>query len=419
MNRNKILANDYQHLLIFFIFYLTVLLGYYFNEDNLGGAIVDSTYHFKISQKFSENFYQTYLNYGNTDLGLAMGTRNSPIFWMFLSVLDRFMSFDMIRVLNTLIIFFIALIFYKCLLLKFKDVNRLNLILLSTFIFLSPSLRSLAIWPYSLIWGLFFFVVSIYYYLKYKNDLNFSNSFKILFFLILSSYIYPSFGIFYLYYISKIKNKKILLGLLFCSLILSMPAIFYFISKDFLNSYQDAQGVKISGLQSLNFSNKILIISTICFYLLLPIINFKEILNNIKKIKLVEFFFITIFCLINFYFFNFPNSIWGGGFFHKLSNFAFSNNYFFFISAFLSILIIYFFIEKKNNNLLLLLILILYNPQFTIYLKYFDPLVLIVFLTLIDFDLKKQFINKSYRFYQFYGIIAFYYIAAYGKKILI
>ena len=114
MNRNKILANDYQHLLIFFIFYLTVLLGYYFNEDNLGGAIVDSTYHFKISQKFSENFYQTYLNYGNTDLGLGMGTRNSPVFWMFLSVLDRFMSFDMIRILNTLVIFFIALIFYKC-----------------------------------------------------------------------------------------------------------------------------------------------------------------------------------------------------------------------------------------------------------------------------------------------------------------
>jgi len=348
-----------------------------------------------------------------------MGTRNSPVFWMFLSVLDRFMSFDMIRILNTLVIFFIALIFYKCLILKFKDVSRLNLILLSTFIFLSPSLRSLAIWPYSLIWGLFFFVISIYYYLKYKNNLNFSNSAKILFFLILSSYIYPSFGIFYLYYISKIKNKKILLGLLFCSLMLSIPAIFYFISKDFLNSYRDAQGVGISGLQSLNFSNKILIISTICFYLLLPIINFKEMLNNIKKIKLIEFFSIAIFCLINFYFFNFPNSIWGGGFFHKFSNFAFSNNYFFFISAFLSILIIYLLIEKKNNNFLLLLILILYNPQFTIYLKYFDPMVLIVFLTLIDFDLKKQFINKSYKFYQFYGIIAFYYIAVYGKKILI
>ena len=76
-------------------------------------------------------------------------------------------------------------------------------------------------------------------------------------------------------------------------------------------------------------------------------------------------------------------------------------------------------LEKKLNNYLLLLILILYNPQFTIYIKYFDPLVFILFLTLFDFDLKKHFFRKSYAFYQFYGVIIFYYLAIYSKKILL
>ena len=65
------------------------------------------------------------------------------------------------------------------------------------------------------------------------------------------------------------------------------------------------------------------------------------------------------------------------------------------------------------------MLLILYNPQFTIYIKYFDPLVFILFLTLFDFDLKKHFSKKSYAFYQFYGVIIFYYLAIYSKKILI
>ena len=419
-NKFEYINNKKYYLLFFFLLYLTVLFGFYFDEDNLGGAMHDATYHYRISEEFNKNFYQTFLKFGTGDGD--MGTRNSPVFWIFLSFLDEYISYDFIRFLNTLIIFAIAIVFYKCLLLKYKNIQPYTLIILSSFIFLSPSLRSLAIWPYSLIWGLFFFILSIYNYLKFKGNLNFYKSVIILINVIIAAYIYPAFSVFFIYFfyeITKKLNKSQIIGLLFISTILAVPCIIYIITKDFFNSFDKAQGLNVPLSKSLNISNKIFIISSIFLYFILPIINFKEIFYKIKKINTKKIIILIIFCFINIYFFNFPNENWGGGFFHKVSNLFFNNNYLFFFSAFISILFIYAILEKKFKNYLLLAILIIYNPQLTIYLKYFDPLIFIIFLTLFDFDFKKHFVDKTYKYYQFYGVIIFYYIAVYAKKSLI
>ena len=409
-----------KYYLLFFILYLTVLLGLHFNEDNLGGAMHDATYHFKISEEFNKNFYQTFLKYGSSDSDMAV--RNSPVFWIFLSFLNEYFSYDFIRFLNTFVIFAIAIIFYKTLLLKYKDVKQFILIILASFIFLSPSLRTLAIWPYTLIWGLFFFILSIYNYQKFKDNLNFNNSIIILLNTIIAAYIYPAFSVFFIFFfyeiIKKLKRSQII-GLLFISAMLAVPAIVYVIAKDFFISFEKAQGINVPLSKSLNISNKILIISSIFLYFILPIINFKEVFYQINKINIKKILILVIFCTVNIYFFNFPNDNWGGGFFHKVSNLFFNNNYLFFLSAFISILFIYSILEKKFKNYLLLMILIIYNPQLTIYLKYFDPLIFIIFLTLFDFDFKKHFVDKTYKFYQFYAVIIFYYIAVYAKKILI
>jgi hypothetical protein len=419
-NKLENIINKKYYLLFFFLLYLTVLLGLYFDEDNLGGAMHDATYHYRISEEFNKNFYQTFLKFGTADG--VMGTRNSPVFWIFLSFLDEYFSYDFIRFLNTLIVFAIAIIFYKCLLLKYKNIQPYTLIILSSFIFLSPSLRSLAIWPYSLIWGLFFFVISVFNYLKFKDDLNFNKSVLILINVIIAAYIYPAFSVFFIFFFYKITKqlkKSQIIGLLFISTMLTIPCIIYLITKNFYTSFDSSQGINVPLSKSLNISNKILIISSIFLYFILPIINLKEIFFEIKKINLIKIIFLAIFCFVNIYYFNFPNDNWGGGFFHKVSNLFFNNNYLFFFSAFFSILIIYAIIEKKFKNYLLLAILIVYNPQLTIYLKYFDPLIFIIFLTLFDFNFKKHFVDKPYKYYQFYGVIIFYYIAVYSKKSLI
>jgi hypothetical protein len=419
-NKFEYIINKKYYLLFFFLLYLTVLFGFYFDEDNLGGAMHDATYHYRISEEFNKNFYQTFLNFGTGDGD--MGTRNSPVFWIFLSFLDEYISYDFIRFLNTLIIFAIAIVFYKCLLLKYKNIQPYTLIILSSFIFLSPSLRSLAIWPYSLIWGLFFFILSIYNYLKFKGNLNFYKSVIILINVIIAAYIYPAFSVFFIFFfyeITKQLKKSQIIGLILISVALAVPCVIYLITKDFFTSFDKAQGLHVPLSKSLNISNKILIISSIFFYFILPIINFKEIFFEIKKINPIKIIILMFFCFINIYYFNFPNDNWGGGFFHKVSNLFFNNNYLFFFSAFISILFIYAILEKKFKNYLLLAILIIYNPQLTIYLKYFDPLIFIIFLTLFDFDFKKHFVDKTYKYYQFYGVIIFYYIAVFAKKSLI
>ena len=148
----------------------------------------------------------------------------------------------------------------------------------------------------------------------------------------------------------------------------------------------------------------------------MPIINVKEVFFKIRSLNKLHLLLIFIFCLINIYFFNFPHSTWGGGFFHKASNLIFGNNYIFYFFSILSFLIIYSIIKKNFNNYLLLIILILFNPQLTIYVKYFDPLIFVLFLNLFDFDLKKHFFKKTYAIYQFYFVILCYYFVVYLKS---
>ena len=411
---NKNIKEQYFIYLLFSLLYVSLLLGLYLNEDNLGGAAHDSMYHFKISEKFSENFSKTFNEFGNIEQ-----TRNSPIFWIFLSFLSKYFSYKSIQFLNTILIIPLTYFFFKCLKMKYKGVRLLHLAFLSSFLFLSPSLRSLIIWPYSLSLGLFFFVISIYFFLKYEKNLSLSNSLKIILSLAIASYIYPSFAVFYLFYIYKIfKNQNIrtFFLVIFISLLISLPCFYYILSRDVISSFQESQGLNVSLIKSFNLSNKILIISTICLYILLPIINFQKIFEKILKIEKKKFYLIIIFCFVNFYFFNFPNSVWGGGFFHKVSYVLFGNDILFFLFSICSILYLFSISDEKVENYLLLIILILYNPQLTIYIKYFDPLVYIIFLTLFNFNLKAHISKKNFRFYQFYGFIFLYHAVIYFKK---
>jgi len=417
----------YNHKeLIFLILYSTILFGYFFNEDTLGGARNDFLHHYEISEKFNNNFFQTFIMFGD---GL-LDTRNSPVFWLIIGFLDKIFSLDTIRLLNSSCSLLIGVFFYKCLLLKFGNQKKKFLILLSSIIFLSPTIRSLSIWPYSLIWGLLFFIISIYYFLQFEKTkntkINFIISVKLLFFLILSSYIYPSFAVFFLYFFfhifQKFKFSKYLFFLLFYSLILSIPAIYYFFENDVLSRFNASQGLSVSHSQSLNLSNKIMIISTMFLFFILPIINLKETFLGFTKINYQIFLIIFLFSIINIYFFNFPfveGGAWGGGFFHKFSNMFFDNNLIFYIIFILSILTIYSVLLKTWNNYSLLILLIIFNPQFTIYNKYYDPLIYVLFLTLFQLDMDRHYFKKKYRHIQLYFLSIGYLAMAFFNNYLL
>ena len=83
-------------------------------------------------------------------------------------------------------------------------------------------------------------------------------------------------------------------------------------------------------------------------------------------------------------------------FFH-LSNTLLGNHILIYIVFFVSLMFFYFLNLYNFNNILIFILFILYNMQFSIYYKYFDPLIMFIILFLIKFtgdyriELKKVF----------------------------
>ena len=421
---------DYKKFLnykeiIFLIFYCTILISFFLNEDTLGGAKHDFLTHYKFSQDFNNNFSQTFEMFGG---------RNSPIFWIILSFLDKVFTVETIRLLNSLCSLLVAIFLYKCLLLKFKDQKKILLVFLSTIIFLSPTIRSLSIWPYGLIWGLLFFIISIYYFLKFQKITNskmkFIISIKALSFLILSSYIHPSFAVFSIYFFfhiyKKFKFSQNLYLLLIYSFLLSIPAIYYIFDKEVLKHFTSAQGfgieIGVGFSDYINLSNKIMIISTMFLFFILPVINWNQTLVDLKKTNFKICILIFLFFITNVYFFDYPyidGGGFGGGFFHKFSNMVFNNNFLFYFAFIFSVFAIYSILLKNWNNYLLLILLILLTPQFTIYNKYYDPLIYILFITLFELDMNKHYFKKKYKQIQLYSLSIGYLGIALSKNYLL
>ena len=180
---------------------------------------------------------------------------------------------------------------------------------------------------------------------------------------------------------------------------LAFPAFYYVFIID-VNFLLKSAAIGIGSNEKIIFNNifnDILITFSIVFFYLIPFIFFRIIkINNVLDIKnILISLIIFLICVSNF---NYDYSYSGGGIFFKLSNYFFKNNYLFYFISFFAILVICSLIKKKYLNILLMVLIILNNPQYTIYHKYFDPFILIAFLTIFSFnlDLKKVYYKKNY-----------------------
>ena len=137
--------------------------------------------------------------------------------------------------------------FYKCLKIYFKnnEISDKLLLVLSCIIFFSPSFRSNSIWPESAMLGLLFFIISIFYFLKFEKKNKIKYCLLNILFLSVASYIRPSyclFAIFYffeffiIFYKKKDFFKNVIL-IIIANFILAFPAFYYvFIMDVFLLS---------------------------------------------------------------------------------------------------------------------------------------------------------------------------------------
>ena len=410
-----------KNLLIFLILYVSLLLGFLLDENLNFGSYYDWIHvYVPPIQDFANNFYETLIGFEK------YGQRHSPFYIIFLSLLLRLgLDLDTVRFLhmNGCIVF--IFLFYHCLKLRFKDIDKFTLQLLSMFIFLSPTFRSLSIWPDSRLPGLIIFVLSIYFFLKFMKN----NDDKKVFFafysalsLILSSYISPNFSIFaiffYLFFFKYLSYRSFIL-LFLLSAILSIPMLYYIFILDvnFMIAGRTPGIEQTSIAFSFNISNKILIISSILFFHLIPTIYFltdsKQFLLFSKK-KMINF---IIFFAVLIYFFNYQISFTGGGFFYQLSIYMFNNNIFFYCITFYTLFYIYYISSLSKTNLILLGILIISNIQNTIYHKYYEPLILIIVLVLFENLNFKKFLSSKINIIYLY-MAGLFYILIRAIKIL-
>ena len=407
--------NSIKINIVSFLLFVSIILSYIISEDTLGGAKIDFYQYEDIIYLFSEDLFNTLKNYSSFGY-----TRNSPVFFIILSYLYKLgLELDLIRYLNIVSVFWITYLFYDCLKIKFNKVNIGTLKILSLVLLLSPTVRSLAVWPYPILYAYIMFLFSIKHYLLFCRDKNnkLKNAFLNVIFIAAASYLTPNFCIFAIYFtykfLSEFKYTKKLFYILALNFCLALPAfIFYYTSNFYILNISVTANTDT--LIKFNIFNKIVVIASIIFFYFIPFLEKNSIAKFTKELKILRHnYLIIFFILICLLFYNFPLG-YGGGIFYHISYKLFSNSIILFLVFFVSIYIFKSIKIFNLNNILIFICLILYNLQASIFHKYFDPLILFIFLFLVNF--KKGSVNfnmneitkKYYFLYLFFLAASFY-----------
>lgn len=398
------LKNNY-HSLTYLILYTSLIIAFFLNLDVTSGPKKDLSYTLLQVQIFQDNYLSALLNYDN----IEYPNRLSPIYISILALAKKVLiSTELVRFFLLHILIISQFFLYKCLKIFFykNNYDKKIIFFLSCIIFLSPNFRANILWIESSMFGFLFFVISLYYFLKNEKRFKNKNVYLNILFLAIASYLRPSyclFSIFFFFeYITRYRQYLSLIKVIFLNLILAFPAFYYvFILEIFF--------IEFGGL-STNYFNKVTIISSIIFFHAIPFMIF----HKIEKKDYKLFFISIIATLICIYFFNYDLSQAGGGIFLHLSNYLFNNNYLFYLM--LPIFICYLMsviIHDPKKNILIIVILFLLTPQYHIFHKYYDPIVFIIFLTLVNLKIKKEFFLQKRFIFSSYGLFIFHYLISF------
>ena len=146
---------------------------------------------------------------------------------------------------------------------------------------------------------------------------------------------------------------------------------------------------------------------------MIPIIFYKRniLIPKLNSKDLILIFSIILLSIIFVLNFDYNLSNTGGGIFLHVSKFLFNNNVFFFfwIPFFLYTILKFSSFEKLQNSIIFLLLFIL-TPQYHIFHKYYDPLVLILCFTILNLEIKKDFFkNRINIFFLYFFYVSYYF----------
>ena len=441
MNYNNLKISNLQLIIVYLLLYLSMLLGFYSNENLTGGAIRDFSSYIDVLNIAKRGLFEFFGIYSNLTID------HSPFYFAVITVIQNLFDgiifelnintdfyhhylnlygaeYNFLRLFYLHFSVIIPLIFYICLKEKYKELDTNILFFISLFILISPCFRSYAIWVGDLNLALFFLLLGIFFYLKFTNTTKLKSQLLFIFlnvlFIALAAYVRPIyclFSIFFFYKIFLLKGLKVQLILFsLINIIFSFPAIYYVFIMDnifftYVNNFFMDPTITL-------YSTNILISSSLFLFYLFPFILTENDKNTIRLIKidtkkvlfLLTSFLITIFFILNFNYLITP--LGGGGIFLKSSQLLFNNNYLFYFICFFSFLIFSKIIFSKNiGDILLLLILICLDPDPFVYHKTFDPILICIVLLLFSKNFFNVLTKENYKKFSIY--LLFYYLFIY------
>ena len=386
-----------NNLNIFFYFILSISLFFdlFFNIDTAGsgGFIVD----YDSTWPLVENplAYKANLDF------------KFPLHYYIASIIYKIVNDkEIVRFVYCLLAIPIPYLFFLCLKVKFKKINLNNLFLFSLIIFLLPSFRSAAVWPNTHITGIFFFLVALFYFLKWETKKEFKKLnveiILTIFFMSLTVYSRQIYAMIFFYFMIIFFRKLSFTFFLKTSFIVglfALPGIIFVIILPRI----------LQVTFEFKLYNSLLVNSSIISLYLIPffaIIYFFENKLNLFKGKIFALLTIVTFVLICAFFFDY-NYLMGGGYFIKLSKIMFNNFYIFYLTSIIGFFFIYILSKESIENLILNLIILLSISAFIIFMKYFEPMYIILLFLLFNTKLTNIFLkkNKYIYFYHLYFLI--------------
>ena len=410
----KFFKNNY-HILTYVLLYSSIIIAFYFDENVTGGAKNDFQYILKQIDILNKNFLYSFLNYDE----IEHHNRLSPVYITLLLIFKKiFISLEFARIVLIHILILSQFYFYKCLKIIYQkkfSLDKKILFFLSCVIFISPSFRSNIIWVESSMIGILLFLIGHYYFIKNLKEFKSKNIYLNIFFIAAAAYIRPTYCLFAIYYFyfcfTYYRDKISIYNVILLNIILAFPAFYYlFILDVFFIGHISSEYPE----NHLNYFNKIAIIGSIIIFHSIPFLFYKNFfLDEFTKKKFFTILSIIISSILIFNFnYNLNNT--GGGIFLHISDFFTNSNYLFYLLLpFFTFFILNILKINLRDNLVVFLILFLITPQYHIFHKYYDPLVFILFLTMINFNLgknffiKKRFITSAYLLFFSHYVISF------------
>ena len=390
-----------KNLFLYFLLIISLFVGLIYGEDSGGGGSISD---FKKTWILIEKPFEleSFVHDFKFPLHYYIGA-------LVYKTLDSIFLFKIFYVTLTC---FLPLIFYKCLELKFSYINKNSLFLLSLILLLLPGVRTAAIWPNTQITGIFFFLFSVYNFLKLEQLNDFTRITKhlilTLIFMALAVYSRQIYALIYLYLVFVFFRKYSLKNFVSLSSIIFLLSIPGLISVFMLPSM-------LTVTFDLSLQNSLLINFSIMSFYLLPVFFLACITKNIKfnyEKNLILFVFTSaIFVTILSYFFDY-NFKDGGGVPMKVSLLLTKNFYLFFVTSFIGLVLLFWLCENKINNIIISLIIPIGISAYIIPQKYVEPMILILIFLIYNNKVLGLILKKKRNVYLLFSFYSLYLIAA-------